>query len=1349
MIPLSFAQRRLWFLNRLEGPSATYNVPVVLRLDRVPGRDALDAALRDLAGRHQVLRTAFPAEDGEPYQQVLPVPPRLLTVRDCAPADLPGLLMASTRRPFDIAADLPLRAELFVPGDGTAVLLLLIHHIATDGWSLRPLLADLDRAYTARAQDGTAPNWEPLPVQYADYTLWQRDLLGDPADPESLAAEQLAYWRERLAGLPTVTALPADRPRPAEPSHRGATVTGRLNAAAHGSLVALSRERRASMFMVLRAALATALSAAGAGPDVPLGAAVAARPEEELSELVGFFVNTLVLRTDTSGNPAPAALVERVRDADLAAYERQELPFDLLVEQLNPERSLDSHPFFQVMLTVQSVAGPAPRLGGLGCRLESAELGAAKFDLTLYAVERHGADGAPDGIEVGMQYATDLFDEPTARLLLEVYLRALRAFAAQPGTPVGDLALVTATERAALDERHRRLAAARSAAAAQAEAAREQAPEGAADQATLSPRTQILCGLFAAALGRDRIGPDDNFFRSGGHSLLATTLVNRVRTALGEELGIRDLFLSPTPRGLDRRLAERAGPAAARPALRPVPAAERPERMPLSAAQRGLWLVNELEGPRSTYHVPLALRLDRPLRSTALEQALADVAHRHEVLRTVYPTVDGEPSQHIVDGAQPVLTPATTTAAQLTDDLAAAAGTPFDLAADLPFRAWLFTDEHGGQTLLLLFHHIATDGWSTGPLLRDLEHAYTARLNGAVPDWEPLPVQYADYTLWQRELLGDAADPDSLMARELAYWEKQLAGAPPVLELPASRPRPAAASGKGAVTTFAVDAGTHRALVRMAHQHGVTLFMVVQAALAATLTRHGAGTDLPLATTIAGRDDHTLDHLTGFFVNTLILRTHTHDNPTFTHLLNRTRTTNLNAYNHHHTPFDRIVEHLNPHRTTAHHPLTQIMLQVHPAPPAALPGGSALAGTLVPPAGRTAKVDLTFALTERRDDEGVPAGLDGVLEYATDLYDPATAGLLAGRLARLLAAVSDDPERPIEDLPLGDTPTAQPHPPADPGELTADARALLSAGDGHRLPPIRPGDPRAAGQPLVLDARGNPAPAGVPGELHLLAAEDTATSTADIDTDPLPTGWRAVRTAGGEMRLLGPLNPRRLRGYPVDAARVAAELTRHPAVRRAAAVLRTDPADGDGEPQLIGYVVPQAGTTLPETEVLTSAAARLPDYLLPARLVTVDRLPYAADGTLGESTLPTPGATDGPGGDPAPVPSHQAAVTELFSEVLGGKPIGPEDNFFRSGGHSLLAVRLMNRVRTAFGTELTLRDIFRNPSAASLAALLDAPTTPGAPSAAPPDPADIPAPARPALRRRTQRGARTREAARP
>ncbi|NJP68414.1 condensation domain-containing protein, partial [Streptomyces spiramenti] len=1040
MIPLSFAQRRLWFLNRLEGPSATYNAPVVLRLDAVPDSGALDAALRDVATRHEVLRTVFPPTDGEPCQQLLPPPADVLTVHGCAPAELPGAVRVYVRTALDITAEPPFRAALFLPGDGGATLVVLIHHIATDGGSLTPLLADLDTAYRARLH-GEAPGWEPLPIQYADYTLWQRDMLGDPADPDSAAAEQLGEWREELAGLPPVTALPTDRPRPAEPTHRGATVTCDLDGAAHRGLSALARGRRSSLFMVLRAALADTLTTVGAGHDIALGTAVAGRPEPELEQLVGFFVNTLVLRTDTSGDPTPGELVDRVRDADLAAYEREDLPFDLLVEHLNPERALGHHPFFQVMLTLQHDGDAEVRLGPLTGRPVMADLAAAKFDLTLFATERHTAGGAPDGVGIGLQYAEDLFDEATARLLLDVYLRTLRFFADSPELPLPETRLLTATEREGLAARQ----------AAQAVAADRPEVDQAARTAPLTPRGELLAGLFAAALGRDGIGPDHNFFRTGGHSLLASKLVNRIRAVLGVEIGIRDLFLAPTVRGLDQRLTEREragdGPSGRLP-LRPVPAAERPERLPLSYAQRGLWFLGQLQGPSSAFNIPIATRLREAPDASALAEALADVAGRHEVLRTVYGAAEGEPYQRVLPDARPVLTTVAVPGNALTDALDRAAGHRFDLAAEIPFRAWLFGHEDGSATLLLLLHHIASDGWSTGPLLDDLDTAYRARLRGGAPGWEPLPVQYADYTLWQRAHLdgspdgGEGTSGGGRAANLLSHWAERLAGAPPLLELPADLPRPAVPSHRGAVTTFTVDATAHRLLVRLAHGHGATLFMVVQAALAATLTRHGAGTDLPIGTVVAGRDDEALDDLTGFFVNTLVLRTDTGGNPAFGELVERVRATDLAAFAHQDVPFDRLVEHLAPHRSGAHHPLVQVMVQLHTDNGPEQRAGSPLAGTPVPTGTRTAKADLTFALAEQRDAEGGASGLTGVLEYAGDLFTPATAGLLAERLAHVLTAVAADPAVRIEDIPLTDTtPTdGAPHPgataPAAPPAVT-------------------------------------------------------------------------------------------------------------------------------------------------------------------------------------------------------------------------------------------------------------------------------------------------------------------------
>ncbi|TXS47877.1 condensation domain-containing protein [Streptomyces sp. t39] len=808
MIPLSYAQRRLWFLTRLEGPSSAYNAPVVIRLASRPDAGALRAAVRDVMRRHEVLRTVYPAaDDGEPYQRIETDPEPLFETQECAAGDdLTARVTAFARLPIDITTELPLRARLFTADDGTSALVLSVHHIATDGWSVGLLLADLDTAYRARAE-GRAPGWEPLPVQYADYALWQRDMLGDPGDPESLAHDQLTHWRAALDGIAAETRLPADRPRPAEPGNRGAVVSADLDAGVHRALLAVARERRVTFFMVVRAALALALRAAGAGEDQVVGTPVAGRPEEDLHDLVGFFVNTLALRTDLSGDPTLAGLLDRVRDADLAAFAHEDLPFDLLVEDLNPARTYGRHPFFQVMVSTGAAQDTAVRLGAVAGELDDADLATAKFDLSFSCQERATATGDPGGLTLGLQYATDLYDEETAHLLLGLFGRGLTALATQPeSTRIDTLDLPSDTEREALEGRHRALDAVRR---RDTGAAPEPAPAWGAKAGATDPREEILRGLFAEALHRDDVRGEDNFFKLGGHSLLAGKLTNRIRGALGLRATIRDVFLAPTPHRLIQRLDAQDADHD-RPALRPVPAALRPERIPLSAAQRRLWFQTRLEGASAAYNAPVVLRLDALPDPAVLETALRDVMERHEVLRTVYPAPDGEPRQHVVADPRVRVERATCAPGEVTGLVTAFARLPIDITTELPLRAKLFTTDDGTSALVLSVHHIATDGWSVGLLLADLDTAYRARAEGGAPGWEPLPVQYADYALWQHDLLGDT---HRIARDQLTHWRAALDGIPAETRLPADRPRPAEPGNRGAVVSADLDAGVHRALL--------------------------------------------------------------------------------------------------------------------------------------------------------------------------------------------------------------------------------------------------------------------------------------------------------------------------------------------------------------------------------------------------------------------------------------------------------------------------------------------------------------------------------------------------------
>ncbi|QIS20127.1 non-ribosomal peptide synthetase [Nocardia terpenica] len=1486
-VPLSYAQRRLWFLNQLEGAGTAYNEPYALHLTGPVDIDALTAALGDVLTRHEALRTLVAERDGQPYQRVLDpadLPP-VLDVVAVRATDIDERLREFATTPFDLAADIPFAARLFTLGVDEYVLAVVAHHSAADGWSAGPLTADLSAAYRSRVA-GRQPEWEPLPVRYTDYTLWQRELLGEETDADSRAARQVAFWREQLRDAPAELALPADRPRPPRSSYRGGRVEFEVPAEIHALLAEFARETGSSAFMILQAALAGLLTRLGAGTDIPIGSPIAGRPDTALDSLVGFFVNTLVLRLDTAGNPTFRGLVERARARALAAYDHQDVPFELLVEALNPDRSLARHPLFQVMLAVQHNDRPRLDFAEAEATILPIDIGDARFDLEFVVAERYTRDGRPDGLAGSLKYACDLFDESTARTLARRYVGFLEQLLRQPDTPLTAPTVLVGSERrdllalgrgpaaapaavdtvrriaeharatpdavavlaadalltrAELDERSAALArdlvgagigpddvvavvlprsadwivallAVRRTGAAYApidptypdnriramlddsaarcvlttrgwaeshdvgltaaitdrphanhavalpnpadlpaqrlayviftsgstgrpkptavqldgfentlawyeeeladldgavliasspsfdltqknvwvalrtgrpialagarfepaevaalaaefpvavanmapsafhavleadsagvlgsigavvlggepipvedlarigapaprfvnsygptEAAdvvachrldadldryrrqpipigiaiagidlyvlgpdlalaprgvlgelyvsgpgvgrgyaghpgstagrfvadpftggrmyrtgdlvrwrpdgtleyhgradeqvklrgirietgeieavltarpdiahaavivradrpgdqrltgylvaaegvdpdpiviRQQLsrelpaylipsalvlldripltpngkldkralPEPAVAEAGTQPRTPaeaLVCALFAEVLGVAAVGVDDNFFDRGGHSLLAGKLVARIKAVTPAGLGIQDVFECPTPAAL-AEIVDRPAATGHVP-LVPQP---RPERIPVSHAQRRLWFLDRLT-TGTAYNMPIVLRLNGTLDERALRAALTDVVARHETLRTVFPEADGEPYQLVLP-AETVAVPFETVDAASSDldaALRAEGARRFALESDIPLRCMLFRLSDDAHVLALTVHHIAADGWSLGPLARGLSEAYRARVAGTAPQWPRLPVAYADFALWQRQTVGEEGDPDSPLSAQLAHWRAVLDGMPEELDLPLDRPRPAHPSGGSATVPIHLDAARYAALTEAATARQATVFMLVHTALAATLARSGAGTDIVIGAPVAGRSDSALDELVGFFVNTLVLRTDLSGNPTVAEAISRIRGTDLAALAHQDVPFERLVAEIDPERSFGRHPLFQVALAVQNTAEATvrLPG---LEITAAPGALEAAKFDLSFELTEHPGD-GV---LTGCLAYATDLVDPRTARALADRFLLMLDAVAGDPARRLRDI---------------------------------------------------------------------------------------------------------------------------------------------------------------------------------------------------------------------------------------------------------------------------------------------------------------------------------------------
>ncbi|MFE3960143.1 amino acid adenylation domain-containing protein [Nocardia sp. NPDC059091] len=547
-------------------------------------------------------------------------------------------------------------------------------------------------------------------------------------------------------------------------------------------------------------------------------------------------------------------------------------------------------------------------------------------------------------------------------------------------------------------------------------------PEFAAREfrAPTTPAEETIATVFAALLlptGADtRIGLDDDFFELGGNSLLAAQAVARIGDSLGVRVSVQSLFEASSVAGLAALIAETAGGRrGAR--LRAMP---RPPQIPLSYAQQRMWFLNRFDPASAVDNMPFAVRLSGPLHITALTDAVRDLAQRHEVLRTFYPELDGVGRQEILpltdSRAVPTVTVLDVRENELPALIAETATAAFDLTAAPPIRLRLLRLGATEHVVVCVVHHIAGDGMSIRPLTRDLMTAYLARTRATAPSWDPLPVQYADYTLWQREALGSEDDEQSVLAQQIAYWRERLADLPDQLDLPSDRPRPATASGRGATYDFHLDAALHAALTRIAQQHNSTLFMVLHAALAIVLARQSGTRDIAIGTPIGGRGESALDDLIGMFVNTLVLRADIDPSLSFTDLMHQIRRSDAGAFGHADVPFERLVEVINPPRSPGRNPLFQVMLSFH----------NMETGTLQLPdltisgvdlQTHLAKIDLDLTVMPG-DADGEPAGMAATFIYATDLFDEGTVATLADRLRRTLAAAVQQPQLPIGDLDL-------------------------------------------------------------------------------------------------------------------------------------------------------------------------------------------------------------------------------------------------------------------------------------------------------------------------------------------
>ncbi|MCP4660219.1 MAG: amino acid adenylation domain-containing protein, partial [bacterium] len=1547
-LALSFAQQRLWFLYQLEPETPAYNVSAAVRLSGAVDAGIIERIFNEVVRRHEALRTTFTTAAGRPIQVIaerlrLPLPvadlDRLPEPR--REAEARRLAGEEAQRPFDLAVGPLVRLTLLRLAEQDHVLAMTMHHIVSDGWSMGIFIRELSVLLEAFSQGNPSPLAE-LPLQYADFAHWQGQWLAGKV----LEAE-MAYWRVELAGAPRYLDLPTDRPRPAVVGYRGRIRELALSAELSGALATLSRGRDVTLYMTLLAAFAALLGRWCGQQDIVVGSPIAGRNRREIEGLIGFFVNTLVLRTDLTGDPSFEQLSARVRRVALNAYAHQNLPFEQLVEELQPRRDASLHPLFQVMFALQNAPQPTVESSGLALTPLAIERVTAAFDLTLSLQETEA------GVRGTLEYRTDLFDEVTILRLAAHFTTLLAGVVRDPGARLSDLPLLSpaenhqltlewndtrsdypqgrtihelfelwaertpdapavvfedrylsyrelnrranqlaphlralgvggpasrsgspgggqmgdsligiAVERSAemvvdllailkaggaylpldpaypterlafmledarspvvlvrqqarerLDGIARRLATGSSPAfqrvcpdgdretisrqspenprccvrpdglayvlytsgstgrpkgvgvahrsvvrlvretdyaelssrevflqfapvsfdastleiwgplanggrlvifpeartsleelanaiarhrvstlwltaglfhqmadrhprglrplrqllaggdvlsapqvrkvleevagltlingygptenttftccqsfrapaevpapvaigrpiantrvwlldrrlrpvpvgvvgelttagdglarcylhrpqqtaeafiphplserggerlyrtgdlaryladgridflgridhqvklrgfrielgeieavlsrhpgvretavmlredvpgdprlVAYVVADREPVPEverfprrgtngglrelmkttlpefmvpsafvfpealpltpqGKVDRRALpapegppeapeddlvapaDPTEELLAGIWAEVLHREKVGAGDNFFELGGHSLLATQVVSRVRETFGVEIPLRQLFEASTLAELAGMVhsARQQARGVAAPPLLPV---ARDQELPLSFAQQRLWFLDQFEPASAAYNMANALRLSGAVNAARLEWIFNALVRRHEILRTTFPAVAGRPRQVIAPRLElplPLADLQNLTAerreAEVRRLAAEEALRPFDLQAGPLIRLALLRLADQDHVLLVTMHHIVADGWSMGIFSRELQALYAAALyavsaggeSAPPPELPELPIQYVDFAHWQRQWLTG-----EVLETEMAYWRKQLAGAPPHLDLPIDRPRPAVPSFRGRTREIAFPEELSRALAARSRDRDVTLFMTLLAAFKTLLSRYSGQDDVVVGSPIAGRNRREIEGLIGFFVNTLVLRTDlaggTADrNPDFARLLAGVRQMALDAYAHQDVPFEQLVDELQPQRDPSLHPLFQVMFVLQNTPQGAPESSGESSGLTVTPL-ETERVKAAFDLTLSLQESA--AGLVGSIEYSTDLFDEVTIERLTGHLRTLLAGIVVRPDERLSDYPL-------------------------------------------------------------------------------------------------------------------------------------------------------------------------------------------------------------------------------------------------------------------------------------------------------------------------------------------
>ncbi|ACC81846.1 condensation domain-containing protein [Nostoc punctiforme] len=954
---------------------------------------AFERAWQQVIDRHSVLRTCFIwKEQDEPLQVVLrqvKVPLEQLDWHQFSSSqvkeELEAFLQAERHQGINLSKAPLIRLALIHLGKENYQFICTHHHILMDGWSVSSIFQEFFAFYEAFCQGQDLHLEKPRP--YRDYIAWLKKQ--DLSKPE-------AFWRKTLQGFtrPTPLGTTVESLSVADPEDIYGEQKVYLSAPATATLQSLAKQYRLTLNTVIQGVWALLLSHYSRQEDVVFGITVSGRQSdlEGVESMTGMLINSLPIRVKVSPRASFWFWLKDIQTYNVELQQYEYSPTGQIHQWSEVPGALSLYESLLVFENFPDISRQQSSVLSINISQTHFKGAQTKYALTLLVV--------PDSeLRFDLIYDTRRFDRADVTCIQDHLIGLLENIVAAPEeqhiATLLDKIPANQIPKIRLLPKH------------------EPDNFGHVFVAPRNPVEEVLAGIWKQILGVEQVGVDDNFFELGGHSLLATQVMSRVRDAFCLELPLRHLFESPTIASLAKQIeiVMRLEQKLETPAITRI---SRNGNLPLSFAQARLWLLEQLYPGSLTYNDLSGLRLVGSLNLGVLEQSLQEIIRRHEALRTTFYMVNGQPFQAIACSLTikiPVVDlrelPEAQKEAVVQQLITEESQRCFDLVQGPLLRCTLLRIHEQEHIVLFTIHHIVSDGWSMGVFVQELATLYEVFCAGKPSPLSELPIQYADFAIWQKQWLQG-----EVLEAQLSYWKKQLGSNLPILQLPTVRPRAEVKTSPCATQFFNIPSNLSQQLQALTRQEGATLFMTLLAGFQILLQLYTQQDDIIVGTDVANRNRAEIESLIGFFVNLLVLRTDLSGNPSFRELLGRVREVALGAYAHQDLPFEKLVEVLQPERNLSNtSPLFQVLfvLQNAPMPTLELPG---LTLSFLEIQNKIARFDLALFLTETEQ------GILGKLQYNAELFDAATITRMTNHFQTLLNSIVSQPDVQIGNLEM-------------------------------------------------------------------------------------------------------------------------------------------------------------------------------------------------------------------------------------------------------------------------------------------------------------------------------------------